>query len=81
METLHVKKYNKKQEAKWHKDYDNAKKAGRSWAEMPQLVMYLFNKNYGYVAFGNNKALWAKTKKEVIAWWENEERLKKIRGY
>jgi hypothetical protein len=81
METLHVKKYNAKQTRKWEKDCEQARINGRHFSTMPQLVMYLFNKNYGYVAFGNNKALWAKTKKEVIAWWEKEEKLKKIRGY
>lgn len=80
METLHVKKYNAMKIAKWDKDYNEAYASGRRW-DLPQVAMYIFQKSYGYVAFDGKRALWDKTKKGVIAYWENEERLKKIRGY
>ena len=82
MEVLHVKKYNKKQTAKWEKRWDECKNdPDRFPYNMPQLIFYIFQKNYGYVAFDDKKSLWAKTKKEVIGWWEGEERLRKIKGY
>ncbi len=48
---------------------------------MPQLAFYIFNKNYGYVAFGERTALWDKTKKGVIEYWEQEQIRRKVRGY
>jgi len=85
MEILSCKKYNEKQTLKWHKDYDICMKkihAGeRHITELPQLVMYVFLKKYGYVAFDGNRALWDKSKAGVIAWWNDEERKRKIRGW
>lgn len=87
MQTLSIKKYNEKQVQKWNKRYDEVMgkvKTGDAYhTELPQLAFYIFNKNYGYVAFdeSRNKALWAKTKKEVIEWWEEEDRKMKIRGW
>jgi len=83
MEVLSAKKYIKKQTAKWESDYEKARQEGRDWSMMPQLAFYLFNpqRNYGYVAFSNNRALWDKTKKGVIEFWNNEERKRKIRGW
>jgi hypothetical protein len=85
MEVLSIKKYNEKQTAKWHRDYDKVmqevKKGNRSISELPQLAFYLFNHKYGYVAFGEKKALWHKTKKGVIDFWNDEERKRKIRGW
>ena len=80
MEVLHVKKYNELQTEKWRKDHDQAIRDGR-WHTAPQLVFYVFNKNYGYVAFGNGKALWHKTKKGVTQWWKDEELKRKVRGW
>ena len=81
MEVLHVKKYNEKKQAKYREDLNKAIADGRGVGEMPQLIFYIFLKNYGYVASDGKKSLWNKTKKGVIAWWEDEERLRKVRGY
>jgi hypothetical protein len=81
MEVLSIKKYNQRQTEKWERDYEKAKAEGRNWGCMPQLAFYIFNKNYGYVAFGERTALWKKTKKEVIECWEKEVLNRKIRGY
>lgn len=81
MEVLSIKKYNQRQTEKWQRDYDKAVAEGRNWGCMPQLAFYIFNKNYGYVAFGERTALWKKTKKEVIECWEKEVLNRKIRGY
>jgi hypothetical protein len=87
MQTLSIKKYNEKQTQKWRERYDEVMRdvhAGkRHLTELPQLAFFIFNKNYGYVAFdeSRNKALWAKTKREVIEWWEDEERKRKVRGW
>lgn len=85
MEVLSIKKYNAKQILVWEKRYKEVlaavNRGERHPTELPQLAMFIFNKNYGYVAFGNGKALWDKSKKGVIAWWEDEERKFKIRGW
>jgi hypothetical protein len=85
MNVLSCKKYNKKQTLKWNEDWKammaKINTGERHLSELPQLAFYIFNKNYGYVAFKDNKALWDKSKAGVIAWWKDEERLKKIRGY
>ena len=84
MEVLSIKKYNAKQTAKWKEKYDEVMEAVRRGerhiTELPQLAFYLFNKSYGYVASDGKKALWAKTKREVVAWWNEEELRRKIRG-
>jgi len=74
MEVLSCKRYNDMRTEKWHKDCELARANGREWSMMPQLVFYIFNKNYGYVAFNNKTALWAKTKKQVIEDWKVFER-------
>ncbi len=85
MEVLSIKKYNAKQTAKWQRDFDKvaeeARLGKRTWSELPQLAFYIFEKSYGYVAFGEGRALWAKTKKEVIDWWRQEEIKRKVRGW
>ena len=87
MEVLSIKKYNAMQTIRWNKKYDEVLKevnAGtRHLQELPQLAFYIFNKSYGYVAFDHDrsKALWDKTKKGVVAWWEDEERKRKVRGW
>jgi hypothetical protein len=81
MQVLSIEKYNKQQTAKWNADWDKAKAEGRHWGNMPQLAFYIFDKSYGYVAFGGTKALWHKSKKGVIAWWEQEEINRKVRGW
>ena len=81
MQVLSIKKYNEQQTQKWQRDYDKAVAEGRNWGCMPQLVFYIFNKNYGYVAFGDKTALWDKSKKGVIEYWEFEQLQRKVRGY
>ena len=81
MEVLSIKKYNEKQTAKWNADWEKAKAEGRGWGCMPQLAFYTFQKNYGYVASDGKKALWAKSKKEVLDFWEREEIRKRVRGF
>lgn len=70
MEVLSCKKYNEKQTQKWRDACNVARRGGRDLTCMPQLAFYIFNKNYGYVAHEGNTALWAKTKKQVIADFE-----------
>ncbi len=87
MEVLSINKYNDKQTRKWKQRYDEVMQkvntGERHITELPQLAFFIFNKNYGYVAFdeSRNKALWAKSKKAVIEWWEDEERKRKVRGW
>jgi len=87
VQVLNIKKYNEMQTNRWNDNYDKTMKevtAGtRHLSELPQLAFYVFNKSYGYVAFDHDKhkALWAKTKKEVISWWEDEEIKRKVRGW
>lgn len=70
MKVLSAKKYNEQQYQKWQRDWETAKTEGRGWGEMPQLAFYWFRQSYGFVAFGERTALWAKTKKEVVGKWE-----------
>lgn len=81
MEVLSVKKYNERQTRKWEEDCKKCRQEPRHISMMPQLVFYVFNKNYGYVAFSKNKALWHKSKSGVIKFWEDEERKKLLRGW
>jgi hypothetical protein len=85
MEVLRVDLYNQKQTIKWQQDHakrmEEINRGERHISELPQLAFYLFNHKTGFIAFEGSKALWAKTKKGVIAWWEDEERKKKIRGW
>jgi hypothetical protein len=72
MKILQVKEYNKQQLNKYHKDCHNWDSATGGF---PQIVFYLFYTNqgnerqYGYVATGNNRAYWNRTKKGVLQDW------------
>lgn len=87
METLSLKKYNEQQTKKWEKDnaayWETAPSTQASLSMAPQLAFYLFatTRQYGYVAFNETKALWAKSKAGVIEYWNDEERKRKIRGW
>ena len=87
MKVLSTNRYNHKQTMKWKEDHDkfmeDYRKGKRHITEAPQLAFYLFNpsRRYGYVAFDDKKALWHKTKKGVIDFWNDEERKRKIRGW
>lgn len=85
MEVLSVKKYNAMKTAKWQADYEQVQReinvGKRNYTELPQLAFYIYNKNYGYVAFNEKRSCWAKTKKAVIEWWNEEERMRKVRGW
>ncbi len=53
--------------AKWLKDCANWKPNQYGTADgFPQLSMYGFHRNYGYVTRGIHKACWRKTKAESI---------------
>ena len=69
METLSIKKYNEQQTQKWKADQDKALKEGRHISMLPQLAFYIFQKSYGYVAFAANVAVWGKTKKAAIEYY------------
>lgn len=64
----HVITYNIRKSQKWHRDMDKME----SPYNPPQLAFYCFlngrgeYRRYGYVASGNNKAIWRKTKKAAI---------------
>jgi hypothetical protein len=60
IETVEI--YNNRKTAQWHDDCDKWQpgKGG-----MPQLVMYLFDKKYGYVASGGRAAIWRRTKEQA----------------
>jgi len=77
MTALPIKKYNEQQTAKWKADYNKkmAEKPNFNYgtACLPQLAFYIFNKTYGYVAFGVGGHYWAKTKKEAIELYENRK--------
>ena len=81
MEVLSVKKYNDKQTNKWQEHCNKARSEGRHFSCMPQLAMYVFNQRYGYVAFDGKTAIWDKSKKGVIQYWNDLEIQKKVRGY
>ena len=80
MQVLSIAKYNQLQTQRWERDYNKAI-AEERWNCMPQLAFYIFNKKYGYVAFDEKTALWDKTKKGVLEYWDLEQRRRKIRGY
>lgn len=87
MKVVTSRTYNKNQTQKWIEDHDkfmeDYRLGKRHITEAPQLAFYLFNpsRKYGYVAFDEKKALWHKTKKGVIAFWKEQERKRKIRGW
>lgn len=85
MKVLSVKKYNAMKTAKWQADYEQVQReinvGKRNYTELPQLAFYIYNKNYGYVAFNEKRSYWAKTKKAVIEWWNEEEKMRKVRGW
>jgi hypothetical protein len=61
-----VKKFNDRKTNKWHNDC--AKWIPNEFGYgYPQLIMYIYEKNYGYVASENRCSIWRKTKKQVIA--------------
>ena len=66
MKIITCKEYNRLQLIKY-------KKAVEKWKQMknpglyPFKGLYVFSMNYGYVLLTKNRALWGKTKKELIA--------------
>jgi len=87
MKVLSKKKYDEMQTAKWAANskayWEKAPSTQASLTQAPQLAFYLFatTRKYGYVAFDEKTALWDKSKKGVIEYWENEQIRRKIRGY
>lgn len=53
--------------AKWHKACDEWKGMPHPF---PQLAMYGFHRNYGYVAFQGRFSMWRRTKRQAIADFE-----------
>ena len=74
MRTLTAKAYNDMQTRKWHEDWNKAAKEGR-YTNMPQLAFYIFEKQYGYVAFGERCACWGKTKEKAIEKFESRNKI------
>lgn len=75
MRTIHVTEYNRLQESKWREDWDSKVQEWRisQSTAMPQLAFYIFTNSQtgeyrktGYVAYGDNKAILRKTKKQAI---------------
>jgi len=65
MQTLPAKKHQEIMTKKWHEACDKwiPNETGFGF---PQLIMYGFHRNYGYVTFDDRKACWRRTKKESI---------------
>lgn len=74
MKTLPIKEYNARQTSKWQEHWNKAKEEGRDWGCMPQLAFYVFNKNYGYIAFDEKCACWNKTKKGAVEYYLSTRR-------
>ena len=78
MKVLSIAKYNEMRTKDWEKKYDEVlkevNKGTRHLTELPQLAFFIFQKKYGYVAFNDNTALWAKSKKLVTEMWENRKK-------
>jgi hypothetical protein len=72
MEIMTCKEYNRLQLIKY-------KKAVDKWKQMknpglyPFKGLYIIDKEYGYVLRTKNRALWRKTKKELIEIWVKEK--------
>lgn len=67
IKTMTALEHQKMRESKWHEDC--AKWSGNEGLQsFPQLSMYGFHKNYGYVTFDTNgrTSCWRKTKQESI---------------
>ena len=70
-EVMTAKEYDQRQTRKWHNDCHNWKPNKYGTADgYPQLVFYIFGKNYGYVATHERGACWNRTKAGVIAYTE-----------
>ena len=63
MQTLTVKKHKELMTARWQKHCDEWDPYAGGF---PQLAMYIFDKNYGYVTFGRTCHIWRRTKRESI---------------
>jgi hypothetical protein len=59
-----VQDYNRRKTVKYHED---CQKWQPDKSGFPCYAMYIFEKNYGFVASGGRVALWRKTKKQVVA--------------
>jgi hypothetical protein len=63
MQTLSAKKHQELMTAKWHKKCEEWKP---EVSNFPQLAMFGFHRNYGYVTFDERKSCWRRTRKESI---------------
>ena len=73
MNTMKASEHQALRERKWHEDCSKWHRNG-GLQSFPQLAMYGFHRNYGYVTFDDRRACWRKTKKESI------EAFKKLYG-
>jgi hypothetical protein len=67
MQTLSAKKHQEIMTQKWH---DACKNWNPYNGGFPNLAMYGFHRNYGYVTFEGHSSCWRKTKKESIQAFE-----------
>lgn len=78
-QVMHVQDYNRLQEGKWRENWEKHQfNTQADFYTAPQLAFYVFSNNRrdyrhtGYVAFGEHKAIWRKTKKAAIAEFEKQ---------
>ena len=67
MRTLKASEHQAMRDSKWHNDCAKWHRDG-GLQSFPQLAMYGFHRNYGYVTFDPNggTSCWRRTKKESI---------------
>lgn len=65
MKTLKASEHQQIRTQKWHDDCDKWHR-DRGLQSFPQLAMYGFHRNYGYVTFDETRVCWRRTKKESI---------------
>lgn len=65
MQILTAKAHQEMMTKRWHEDCAKWHRNG-GLQSYPQLAMYGFHRNYGYVTFENGISCWRKTKKESI---------------
>ena len=62
---LPVKEYNKIKYKEWKTRFNKLSDEKR-YNERPNILFYLWNKNYGYVYKTDYGSVWKKTKKELL---------------
>jgi len=62
---LSTKRYNNIKYNEWKKHCDKLRNEGR-YNELPSILNYLWDKDYGYVYKTDYGSVWRKTKRELI---------------